>query len=172
MMTEEMSEESIEDAIIAIQKIIASMVEKPTGKPTKVIVQPALLAQRGYTVEDVSKMIEGVSKIVRERTHMNEPFENVGFYTAGPWRHNAGNHGEFLISSESYGFAPLARVRGDKRSTLKAAKANACLMAAAPDLLTALYAMMEHCYDPDRDDDIVKAFDLARNAIAKAEGFK
>jgi len=103
---------------------------------------------------------------------MNEPFENVGFYTPGPWRVNEGNHGEFLISSESYGFAPLARVKGDKRSTLKAAKANACLMAAAPDLLTALYAMMEHCYDPDRDDDIVKAFDLARDAIAKAEGFK
>ena len=101
---------------------------------------------------------------------VTEPFENVGFYTAGPWRHNAGNHGEFLISSESYGFAPLARVKGDKRSTLKAAKANACLMAAAPDLLTALYAMMEHCYDSERDDDIVKAFDLARDAIAKAEG--
>jgi hypothetical protein len=104
--------------------------------------------------------------------HANEPFENVGFYTAGPWRHNAGNHGEFLISSQSYGFAPLARVKGDKRSTLKAAKANACLMAAAPDLLTALYAMMEHCYDPDRDDDIVKAYRLAQDAIAKAEGFK
>jgi hypothetical protein len=39
-------------------------------------------------------------------------------------------------------------------------------------LLTALYAMMEHCYDPDRDDDIVKAYKLARDAIGKAEGFK
>jgi hypothetical protein len=83
-----------------------------------------------------------------------------------------GVHGEFLISSQSSGYAPLARVKGDKRSTLEKAEANAQLMAAAPDLLVALYSMMEHCYDPDRNDDIVKAFDLARDAIAKAEGFK
>ena len=98
--------------------------------------------------------------------------KDVGLYTAGPWRCHKGNHGEFLISSQSSGYAPLARVKGDKRSTLKEAEANARLMAAAPDLLIALYAMMEHCYDPDRDDAIVKAFDLAREAIAKAEGFK
>lgn len=103
---------------------------------------------------------------------MNEPFENIGFYTAGPWHYREGHNGEFLVSCESGGFAPLARVKGDKRSTLKNAKANACLMAAAPDLLNALYAMMENCYDPDRDDKIVKAFDAARDAIAKAEGFK
>jgi hypothetical protein len=45
-------------------------------------------------------------------------------------------------------------------------------MAAAPDLLAALYAMMDNCYDPDRSDEIVQAFDAARDAIAKAEGFK
>lgn len=103
---------------------------------------------------------------------MNEAFENIGFYTPGPWRYHEGNHGEYLVSCESYGFAPLARVKGDKRSTLKDAKANACLMAAAPEMLIALYLMMNHCYDPDRDDEIVKAFDLARDAIAKAEGFR
>jgi len=98
--------------------------------------------------------------------------DRKGLYTAGPWRYHEGRGGEYLISCESYGFAPLARVKGDKRSTLKDAKANACLMAAAPDLLAALYAMMDNCYDPDRDDEIVKAFDAAREAIAKAEGFK
>ena len=98
--------------------------------------------------------------------------DRKGLYTAGPWRYHEGRGGEYLISCESYGFAPLARVKGDKRSTLKNAKANACLMAAAPDLLAALYAMMDNCYDPDRDDEIVKAFDAAREAIAKAEGFK
>ena len=103
---------------------------------------------------------------------MNEPFDHIGFYTAGPWHYREGHNGEFLISCESGGFAPLARVKGDKRTTLKNAKANACLMAAAPDLLAALYAMMDNCYDPDRDDEIVKAFDTARDAIAKAEGFK
>lgn len=98
--------------------------------------------------------------------------KDVGLYTAGPWRFHKGNHGEFLISSQSFGYAPLAKVKGDKRSTLKEAEANARLMAAAPDLLVALYAMMEHCYDPGRDDSIVNPSDLAREAIAKAEGFK
>ena len=66
--------------------------------------------------------------------------EDIGPYTPGPWRCHGGHHGEFLVSCESYGFAPIARVKGDKRSTLKDAKANAHLIAAAPDLLTALYA--------------------------------
>ena len=98
--------------------------------------------------------------------------DRKGLHTAGVWRSHAGRDGEYLISCESYGFAPLARVKGDKRSTLKDAKANALLLAAAPELRAALYALMDHCYDPDRDDEIVKAFDLARNALAKAEGMK
>ena len=98
--------------------------------------------------------------------------EDIGPHTTGVWRCHQGNHGEFLVSCESFGFAPIARVKGDKRSTLKDAKANAMLIAAAPDLLAALYAMMESCYDPERNDHAVQAFDLARDAIAKAEGFK
>jgi len=98
--------------------------------------------------------------------------DRKGLYTAGTWRCYEGRNGEYRVSCESYGYAPLARVKGDKRSTLKDAKANACLMAAAPDLLAALYAMMDNFYDPDRNDASVKAFDAARNAIAKAEGFK
>jgi hypothetical protein len=39
------------------------------------------------------------------------------------------------------GYAPLARVRGDKRSTPKSAHANAQLIAAAPELLDSLFAM-------------------------------
>ena len=101
--------------------------------------------------------------------------ENIGPYTTGVWRCHKGNHGEFLVSCESFGFAPIARVKGDKRSTLKDAKANAHLIAAAPDLLTALYAMMESCFgDAFTALSIaeVEAFGLARDAIAKAEGFK
>ena len=98
--------------------------------------------------------------------------KDIGPHTPGPWRCHKGNHGEFLVSCESFGFAPIARVKGDKRSTLKDAEANARLVSAAPELLAALYAMMNHCYDPDRDDEIVHAFDAARDAIAKAEGFK
>jgi hypothetical protein len=103
---------------------------------------------------------------------MNAAPDRTGFYTAGPWHYRGGHNGEFLISCESGGFAPIARVKGDKRSTLKDAEANARLIAAAPDLLAALYAMMDNCYDPDRNDEIVQAFDAARDAIAKAEGFK
>lgn len=103
---------------------------------------------------------------------MTDALKHKSFHTEGPWRYREGHHGEFLITCESGGFAPIARVKGDKRTTLKDAKANARLMAAAPELLAALYAMMDNCYDTDRDDDIVQAFDAARDAIAKAEGFK
>jgi hypothetical protein len=103
---------------------------------------------------------------------MNEKIKNIGPYTAGMWRCVAMSNGAFSVSAQSGGYAPLAKVKGDKRSTLKQAEANARLISAAPDLLAALYAMMEHCYDPDRNGSIVQAFDLARDAIAKAEGFK
>ena len=103
---------------------------------------------------------------------LNQPLPPYAAYSPGPWRCRAGNHGEFLISSQSFGFAPLARVKGDKRGTLAQAKANAQLMAAAPQLLQALTALMDSCYDPDRSDEAVAAFDLARDAIALAEGVK
>ena len=103
-----------------------------------------------------------------------KPFpQDIGPHTKGVWRCGENHKGEFYVSCESYGFAPIARVKGDKRSTLKDAKANAHLIAAAPDLLTALYAMMESCFDPAlTEGEAFKAFDLARDAIAKAEGFK
>jgi hypothetical protein len=47
---------------------------------------------------------------------------------------------EFEIRDEnsSGGYAPIAKVKGDKRSTIEQAAANARLIAAAPDLLEAL----------------------------------
>jgi hypothetical protein len=99
--------------------------------------------------------------------------EDIGPYTTGVWRCRENHKGEFFISSQSFGFAPIAKVKGDKRSTLKDAKANAMLISAAPELLTALYAMMNSCFDPAlTEGEAYEAFDLARNAIAKAEGFK
>lgn len=96
----------------------------------------------------------------------------IGPPSPGSWRCLAKTDGTFIVSCESGGFAPLATVRGDKRSTLAQAEANARLMAAAPDLLEALYAMMEAHYDPDLTQaNLVASFDLARDAIAKAEGF-
>ena len=56
VMDEELSEESLEKMIKEVRDMIAARKE-PTGKPNKVLIQPALLAQRGYTIEDVSKMV-------------------------------------------------------------------------------------------------------------------
>ena len=78
--------------------------------------------------------------------------KDIGPPSAGPWRCMAGSSGEFIISCESGGFAPLARVRGDKRS--------------------ALYAMLAANYDPElTQTNIVQSYDMARGAIAKAEGY-
>lgn len=49
-------------------------------------------------------------------------------------------------------------------------RANARLIAAAPDLLDALHAMLACCYDEERDDETVEAVHRARSALAKAEG--
>ena len=53
-----LSEESLEEAIVAIRAHIAEMGETTNPKPTKLLVQPGLLKQLGLTVEDVVKMIE------------------------------------------------------------------------------------------------------------------
>ena len=57
-MLEALSEESLEEAIVAIRAHIAEMGETTNPKPTKLLVQPGLLKQLGLTVKDVVKMIE------------------------------------------------------------------------------------------------------------------
>lgn len=47
---------------------------------------------------------------------------------------------------------------------------DARLIAAAPDLLDALRAMLDNCHDTERDDAIVASVAAARAAIAKATG--
>ena len=90
-------------------------------------------------------------------------------FTPGPWfARPAIRSGEFNVTAQSGGFAPLAKVKGDKRSTLDDALHNARLMAAAPDLLAALLAMLEHCPDLEKNDEIVHAVKLARAAIERA----
>ena len=56
-MIEALSEESLEEAIVAIRAHIAEMGETTNSKPTKLLVQPGLLKQLGLTVKDVVKMI-------------------------------------------------------------------------------------------------------------------
>lgn len=92
----------------------------------------------------------------------------INDHTPGPWHaHPAIRAGEFVVTAESGGFAPLARVKGDKRSTLNSAHANARLMAAAPDLLDALLAMLDSCHDVERNEDVIAAVDLSIRAINK-----
>jgi hypothetical protein len=90
-------------------------------------------------------------------------------HTPGPWFARAAIRAdEFIITAQSGGYAPLARVKGDKRSTLHAAQANARLMAAAPDLLEALLEILVACPDLEKNDAVVKAVDMATAAIGKA----
>jgi hypothetical protein len=90
-------------------------------------------------------------------------------HTPGPWfARPAIRSGEFNVTAQSGGFAPLAKVKGDKRGTSADALHNARLMAAAPDLLAALLAMLEHCPDLEKTGEIVAAVKLARAAIERA----
>jgi hypothetical protein len=90
-------------------------------------------------------------------------------FTPGPWfARPAIRSGEFNVTAQSGGFAPLAKVKGDKRGTSADALHNARLMAAAPDLLAALLAMLEHCPDLEKNAEIVHAVKLARAAIERA----
>ena len=56
-MLEALSEESLDNAIVAIRAHIAEMGETTNPKPTKLLVQPGLIKELGLTVKDVVKMI-------------------------------------------------------------------------------------------------------------------
>jgi len=94
-------------------------------------------------------------------------------HTPGPWSfHEASRPDEFVIRDygSSGGYAPIAIVKGDKRSTLAQSAANARLISAAPFLLEALAEMLVHCQDEERNDDIARAVYKSRAAILKATG--
>ena len=80
-MLEAVSEESLEKAIEAIRVHIAEMGETTNPKPTKLLVQPGLLKELGYTVEDVVKMIKAWPKVVRlptaQQDLMGKPYARV-----------------------------------------------------------------------------------------------
>ena len=77
-------------------------------------------------------------------------------HTPGPWSfHEVSRSNEFAIRDygSSGGYAPIAIVKGDKRSTLAQSAANARLISAAPFLLEALAEMLVHCQDEERNDE-------------------
>lgn len=90
-------------------------------------------------------------------------------HTPGPWRMYEGNRGGFVF----YGIAEVAdmkpayvRQESDDATTMRA---NAQLIAAAPELLGALSGMVEVFGDEFGMGDS-ETVDRARAAIAKAEG--
>jgi hypothetical protein len=118
-------------------------------------------------------------------------------FTPGPWSVKQGSHPKDFIVAEATGntvcepsaacfdFSDLDP--SVHRITLDEAKANACLIAAAPDMLQALHEVADDCYvldgEPDstahcrfcdhsegarHDIDCVMSF--INSAIAKAEG--
>ena len=99
-------------------------------------------------------------------------------HTPGPWKRLAayvfaeGTHGGNICvigeprASTMVEYKPLSMSSKD----IDEAFANARLIAAAPDLLAALEAMLDECYDTERNDAIRLAVRKARAAIAKAKG--
>lgn len=101
-------------------------------------------------------------------------------HTPGPWRidyQRRPDEFEIRDAKSTGGKAPIAKVKGDKRSTIKQAAANALLIAAAPDLLDAV----ESCvlWYASRDPKIDQPYPIRNQppeiqrallAIAKATG--
>lgn len=78
----------------------------------------------------------------------------------------------FSITVRKHGVhsATVANIPTRMTITPQEQQANARLIAAAPDLLDALSAMLAVCHDTERDDATVMAVAVARAALAKAVG--
>lgn len=86
-------------------------------------------------------------------------------HTPGPWKLKLGKGIEYDYQIyDTANNMVVAFPHYDMLRTKKQSKANAKLMAAAPELLQALKCLLEMGH--------AKAGDLARTAIAKAEGLK
>ena len=94
-------------------------------------------------------------------------------HTPGPWRISAAikpNEFDIRDKNSSGGHAPIAKVKGDKRHTIAQSAANARLIAAAPDLLQACWAMVTSFHAVEyMAPHMQEAANMARAAIAKAE---
>jgi predicted ATPase len=88
-------------------------------------------------------------------------------HTPAPWKVNSQKHGIFIMAG-NYCLASTADVRTNSDCRMnEEAKANAHLIAAAPELLEALKGLFKNNQDIDA---YLQAKDKAVQAIAKAEG--
>lgn len=88
-------------------------------------------------------------------------------HTPGPWNIRDEHSGLYLLFGDGSGF-PLPTVTS-RDATGKQGRANAHLMAAAPDLLVALKGLLGEIESYEFDGNAATACEKARAAIAKAE---
>lgn len=76
----------------------------------------------------------------------------------------------FSISARKRGVHSAVIANIPVRATISPQEqmANARLIAAAPELLAALQAMLACCHDEEKDDETIAAVRMARNALWKA----
>jgi hypothetical protein len=96
-------------------------------------------------------------------------------HTPGPWWFCEDLDGVFMIGQGDIGIAaahPPKLREGEKMGLFDPGdpRANARLIAAAPELLAAAQAMLAVCYDLERNDETLAAVKKTMIAIAKATG--
>jgi hypothetical protein len=98
--------------------------------------------------------------------------EEAMSHTPGPWHAEFGPQGGYVISDDERGHTVCLRSPWPMR--MGESEANARLIAAAPDLLSALEALVngpgEGRVSPSEPDSFERRIDRARRAIAKAKG--
>lgn len=98
----------------------------------------------------------------------------VASHTPGPWRVTKSTYERMVSADSPNGRVELATIHGAAEYAPLPAKANACLIAAAPDLLEALKAAARFIY-PDIGrgpavDGWQNTIALVEDVLAKAEG--
>jgi len=105
-------------------------------------------------------------------TPVSQPLQETATHTPGPW-HRGIAHGNPLLIFENAKDARLVASASIPHFTAHEREANARLIAAAPDLLEALQAVVDICDVDETNDRIVSAsirylLPEMREAVAKA----